>query len=226
MLSWSVDISNSGSGVSGLSIDPIKAEQWPLENNPPIITSPTRSQTNNVWLFRLCAEDGGGKYIWWYWLTLRGSQRIHWRAARRAAPPQASEENIDHKYKTLAFHRLQSLKSIASGAKQACGSEKKNTAGKLHEGKRHVGLVRRRGAFGQDDDEHSSFFLFFFLFLCSVSCIDCGNRERMSWLQGRVQGFFFFFLFFFAQCEEKRPKGMFGLGVFKQGMSENSTMEH
>lgn len=55
-----------------------------------------------------------------------------------------------------------------------------------------------------------------------LSCIEV-------WQQGRgclELGFKAGFRDLFAQCEEKRPKSMFCLGVFRERMSENSTMEH
>lgn len=85
---------------------------------------------------------------------------------------------------------------------------------------RHIGLLWRRGAFGDDDDEHSSFFSFFSSStVFPASTVATGRGYLGSKAEFRD-------LVFFAQCEEKRPKGTFGLGVFKQGMSENSTMEH
>lgn len=55
-----------------------------------------------------------------------------------------------------------------------------------------------------------------------LSCIELWQQGRGCLELGCKAGF----RDLFAQCEEKRPKSMFCLGVFRERMSENSTMNH
>lgn len=63
---------------------------------------------------------------------------------------------------------------------------------------RHIGLLRRQGAFGDDDDEHSSlFFSSLAQFPASTVATGRGCLELGSEAEG----------FFFAHCEGKEAKG-------------------
>lgn len=55
-----------------------------------------------------------------------------------------------------------------------------------------------------------------------LSCIEVWQQGRGCLELGCKAGF----RDLFAQCEEKGPKSMFCLGVFRERMSENSTMDH
>lgn len=195
MLSWSVDISNSGFRVSGLSIDPIKPEQWPLENNPQS-SLPLCGHWQTMSDFSVCVQRTGGKiYMTWGGRVLINPERIpEDPPAGRTAGSSTTSFRRKHRPQIQNYDvpsTAVTLKSIASGPKQACGSEKKKHSWKTTQGHAtHWTSVAPGGLrwwwwWAQQ-------LFFFFSFLHSVSCIDCGNRERMSWLRGRVQGFSFF----------------------------------
>lgn len=72
----------------------------------------------------------------------------------------------------------------------------------------------------------AAFFSFFPLAVFPASTVATGRGCLELGSKAKVQGFYFFLLLLCTVQGKKRPKGMFGLGVFKEGMSENSTMEH
>lgn len=103
------------------------------------------------------------------------------------------------------------LKSIYTGLKLACREKKK----RLENNARACVASELPGAGGASVMMSAATFY-------SLSCIEL-------WQQGRgclELGCKAVFRDLFAQCEEKRPKSMFCLGVFRERMSENSTMNH
>lgn len=171
--------------------------------------------TNKVWLFRYCTYTEDGKNIR-QCRVLIYPQTIpcdSWSAVRWASRPQGLE-NGDHKYKTTGFYWLHFLKSIATGLKLVCGE--KITSGKQCESMWCLGASWHRWGEGGASVMMSAATFY------RPSCIELWQQGRGCLELGCKAGF----RDLFAQCEEKRPKSMFCLGVFRERMSENSTMNH